>query len=75
MQCNIDQRGRTARALWGIVMVLLAAGWIAAWLYSGFGGWWSLIGAALLAATGLFSLYEAKKGWCVMRAMGFRTPM
>lgn len=38
-------------------------------------GWWVWIVAVILAASGMLGLYEARKGWCMMRAMGFRTPM
>lgn len=30
--------------------------------------------AALLAAAGAFALYEAARGWCAARALGFKTP-
>lgn len=30
---------------------------------------------ASCAAAGIFGLYEARKGWCAVRAMGFRTPI
>jgi uncharacterized membrane protein YecN with MAPEG domain len=75
MQCNIDARGRLARLISGIVvsiiamivLALAAMGTLAAW-------WWWLVGALLLASGG-FQIFEARSGWCIMRAMGFKTPM
>lgn len=55
----------------GVLALLMALG-VLIW-----GGNWGLarwIAAALLAAAGWFGLYEARRGWCVARAMGFRTP-
>ena len=60
---NIDRAGRIARAILGS---LLVAGGVAAcfWnIWAGFG----LIGG------GVFVLFEAFRGWCVMRACGIKT--
>jgi DNA gyrase/topoisomerase IV subunit B len=35
------------------------------------GTWWWLAGA--LAGMGAFVVFEARSGWCAVRAMGFRT--
>ena len=64
--CNIDGRGRLIR----LVMALVFLG-AAAWL------WWGLDSAfwsAGLLAFGLVALYEALRGWCILRAVGMRTP-
>lgn len=78
LSCNIDRRGRLARLLYGLGM--LVGGLILLWQWA--------IPAATPAAmlvswfvticvtvAGLFAVFEARAGWCVMRAMGFRTPM
>ena len=62
---NIDRRGRIARALWGLALI------VAGFLVLARSGW---IGIALLAAGG-FALYEAARGWCLMRACGIRTKL
>ena len=69
---NITQAGRIAR---GISGGICAGGGAAVLLF----GWpdgpitrWGL--AVLLIGVGLFQCFEARRGWCVMRAMGFRTP-
>ncbi len=73
LACNIDRRGRIVRAVSGLVClalgvaVLLLGGWLPGWLRWG--------GGALLAALGAFQLFEARKGWCAVRALGYRTPI
>lgn len=73
LTCNIDQRGARARRIWG-GLNLLAAALLAfyAWF---FGPWWLWIIAALCTAAALFAFYEARKKWCIMRAMGLKTPL
>jgi hypothetical protein len=34
--------------------------------------WW---GALASVAGGSFAIWEARAGWCVVRAMGFKTPV
>jgi hypothetical protein len=63
MKRNIDNKGRAARG--GLALIcFLAAGWLV--LFS-----WIL--AALFALAGLFTLFEALKGWCAVRACGIKT--
>ena len=38
------------------------------------GWWWWVVAVCCLAAAG-FQVFEARKGWCVMRAIGVKTPM
>ena len=75
MQCNIDSKGRWARAIWGIVLLAGAIVLTGCRLAGVIGGWWVWVVVAVLVVAGGFGLYEARKGWCAMRAMGFRTPM
>lgn len=74
MQCNIDQKGRRVRTGWGVLMLL-------ACLAAGGAGWFGMLGPGwawglglLFLAAALFAFYEARKGWCAVRAMGFKTP-
>jgi membrane-bound ClpP family serine protease len=63
MKRNIDNKGRTARG--GMALILfLAAGCLVPF---------SWILAALFAVAGLFTLFEALKGWCAVRACGIKT--
>ena len=72
-ECNIDARGKAARMKLGIRLVTISLilatlthfeipptplGWLAT--AASFGG-------------GAFTIWEARMGWCVIRAMGFKT--
>ncbi len=73
VQPNIDLKGRIARAITGVAMIMLAAVlWWRDWPASATMRWCTII---LLCAIGLFQFYEAKKGWCIARACGIKTPM
>jgi hypothetical protein len=74
MQCNIDAKGKVARLISGILV--LAAGIVLMVMWArGSGVSWKWIFSGLVVAGGIFQIYEGWAGWCVMRAMGFRTPM
>lgn len=74
MQCNIDQRGCTARIITGIIVDAIGAGLIAAWAL-GFLPAWALWAGLGSIAGGAFTIFEGLNGWCIVRAMGFKTPM
>ena len=64
--CNIGRRGRLIRFMIGLIC-LCAAAWL----------WWGLSNAFWstgLAALGVVAVFEAARGWCVMRAFGARIP-
>lgn len=73
MKPNIDRKGRIARAACGALCVAggVACG-LTAWPESTVWRWTTIIS---LGAFGAFQLYEAKKSWCIMRALGVKTPM
>jgi hypothetical protein len=60
---NIGRAGRVARAIIGVV--LLVSGLV----LSVSNVWVSIV----LTVSGAFGLFEAFRGWCVMRACGFKT--
>ena len=62
---NIDRRGRIARTIWGLIC-LVAAIFLARY------SWWAF---GITLAAGIFALYEALRGWCVMRACGIKTKL
>lgn len=66
MQCNIDQRGRKARLVTGAVVDV--AGIVA--LLAGF----IFLGVFLMIA-GSFMIFEGARGWCALRALGFKTKL
>ncbi|MDB5296719.1 MAG: hypothetical protein JWO31_2702 [Phycisphaerales bacterium] len=74
LTCNIDAKGKAARLIWGLLLlvgaVLLAVFWAA-----GRGAALPWVVVAVVAASGAFAVFEAKAGWCVVRAMGFKTRM
>ena len=62
---NIDRRGRIVRAVWGFALIFPGL------LIS---GRHPFLCVALVAAGG-FALYEAVRGWCVMRACDIKTKL
>ena len=71
MQCNIDQRGRQARLVTGTAVDALGIFLLVAGLYAG--KKWMMVAGAVLCFSGLFMIFEGVKGWCAVRAMGFKT--
>lgn len=62
---NIDSKGRFARGLTAVA--LLAGGWFAFHR--------SAVLGLLLVISGGFTLFEALRGWCLLRACGVRTKL
>jgi hypothetical protein len=60
---NLSNTGRLVRGL-GALALLIGAG---------FGFFVSVWLGVALAVAGLFGLFEAVRGWCVMRACGIKT--
>ena len=74
LTCNIDARGKLARLVYGVVLLILGLVLLLAWAMPAGGFWaWAVTVACLLG--GAFAIFEARAGWCVVRAMGFKTPM
>jgi hypothetical protein len=75
MACNIDGKGKAVRLICGVVTLVAAA--VLAVLAAA--GWMPMaLGYGLAVAAGLggaFQVYEGWAGWCVVRAMGFKTPI
>jgi hypothetical protein len=73
LKCNIDSRGKRARLVSGLIMVVIA-------IFMGWWGWSAHLRlvcaiAVVLGCVGLFSIFEARAGWCALRAMRFKTPI
>lgn len=60
---NIGRKGRPVRGLFGVL--LLVSGDMALR--------WSRAAALIIFASAVFALFEALRGWCVMRACGIKT--
>ena len=74
LTCNIDSRGKKARFIYGLVMLLLGIVLtITLALPTGSVWFWAISIACVLG--GAFAIFEARAGWCVVRAMGFKTKM
>ena len=71
MQCNIDERGAKFRRRIGYF--LIGFGFSAVGAAYALGIWWLWLVAAAIVGGGLFSLFEARKKWCAVRAMGIQT--
>lgn len=74
LTCNIDSRGKVARLLYGIIMLVAGVALAVFWAYP-MGSWWRWAIAVVIDLAGGFGIFEARAGWCVVRAMGFKTPM
>jgi hypothetical protein len=75
MQCNIGAKGKAVRLKMGIITLVFAT-LLAAVVLTGFLEsvlWWYAV--AIIAFGGAFTIFEARAGWCVIRAMGFKTPI
>ena len=74
LTCNIDSRGKRARLIYGLVFVALGVVLLFLWALSA-GTIWSWVVVAVCLIAGGFAIFEARAGWCAMRAMGFKTRM
>ena len=73
MKPNIRRAGRIARTITGTLCILSGgAPWFFVWPETTL---YRILLTVFAVAAGCFQLYEAKKSWCVMRAMGYKTPM
>ena len=74
-ECNIDAKGKAARLVGGVISVLaglVVAGLLATQTVTLGIGWLTVAGLTL---GGAFAIYEARAGWCIVRAIGIRTPL
>ena len=72
LTCNIDANGKKLRLFLGAASVFLAV--ILAIFWAGpaarTGPW---LVTAIILLIGAFAIFEARAGWCAVRAMGFKT--
>lgn len=83
LECNIDERGKAARiklgttvVIMGIILTIPTFFSFPSILWDNLPQFatpmsWTIIGCTILG--GLFSIWEGRKGWCIVRAMGFKT--
>ena len=75
MECNIDARGKAARLVGGIAGIAFGVSLTALLMLDMIGGLVVSTVAAGAIFGGAFAVFEARAGWCVVRAIGFRTPL
>jgi hypothetical protein len=73
LTCNIDQRGRKARLVGGIMVGLCGVALIITGALISLPG--MLIVGIFLCITGSFMIFEGARGWCALRALGIKTPI
>ena len=74
LTCNIDSKGKAARLIWGALCLAVGLVVLFAWARPGGGPVaWTL--TIVLLVAGAFGIFEGWAGWCVVRAMGFKTPI
>jgi hypothetical protein len=74
LQCNIDAKGKLVRLIYGVALVLFGLLLLILWTLPT-GGWFAWALTILLFLSGVFAIFESRAGWCVIRAMGFKTPI
>ena len=73
MQCNIDAKGKLARLIYGVVLMLIGLVLLFTWTIPT-GGLVAWLATVFVVLSGAFAIFEARAGWCIVRAMGFKTP-
>lgn len=73
MQCNIDAKGKAVRLIYGLLMIATGSVIAGLGLAGLVGGWWVWAVTGVLVLLGTFGVFEARMGWCVVRAMGIQT--
>jgi hypothetical protein len=74
LQCNIDSRGKAVRLVYGAVLLFAGVAMALFWALPT-GSAWGWVISVLAVVSGAFALFEARAGWCVVRALGFKTPI
>ena len=74
LECNIDAKGKAVRMIYGVVFLVVGIVLIFLWARPA-GGWLPWTVSLLVLIGGAFAIFESRAGWCVVRAMGFKTPI
>ena len=74
MECNIDDVGKAMRLKLGIVAVLAGLGISVGFFLMNFNFGIEWIVPLGIIGGGAFSMFEGRAGWCVVRAIGIKTP-
>ena len=72
LACNIDAKGKAVRLRMGLVLAFVGALCALVWaIPSGTVLAWTV--SIVLLVSSAFAIFEARAGWCALRAMGFKT--
>lgn len=73
--CNIDNRGKMVRLILGLLGVLTGVALGLLIVNNMITGWAWWVAAGFFGTIGLIGIYEGLRGWCLLRAMGIKTPL
>jgi len=75
VKCNIDQRGRKARIVSGVLLEAPGLFLVTMRLTGVVDGTWPWIVGVSLILAGQFMVLEGVLGWCALRACGVKTAL
>ena len=73
MQCNIDAKGKAVRMISGIIVGAVGLILLLLAVFGMLNERWAWITSGVLISLGAFQIFEARAGWCIVRAMGIKT--
>jgi hypothetical protein len=73
LECNIDARGKAVRMKLGIRLVFIGLILAALTYFEIIPPTLGWLATAVSFGGGAFTIWESRMGWCVVRAMGFKT--
>ena len=72
LTCNIDARGKRARLVIGVLVLVMGLALLLFWAIP-VASPLAWIVAVICLVVGAFVMFEARAGWCAIRAMGIKT--
>jgi len=72
--CNIGSRGKLFRLIIGLLSVSGGIVLVSLFNYDVLISYTALTIGLMSIMGGLFAIWEAREGWCVVRAIGIKTP-
>jgi uncharacterized membrane protein len=72
LTCNIDARGKRVRFVIGVVLLGTGVALLLLWAIPA-GSSLAWIVTVICLVVGAFVLFEARAGWCAIRAIGIKT--
>ena len=73
-ECNIDAKGKLFRFIIGIFSILAGIVMISLFNFNMFISKELFVIGIFSIVGGLFAIWEAREGWCIVRAIGIKTP-